>query len=187
MLGSCVFRTVKPLDPPHMAPRVLLQFFPPICPFAPPNLYFLKWYSGMFCTLNLTVHITCQNIILQTPLYSPNVFKMCITWTPNMPRNDQVKKKGQMGRLEEKKSVLIAFISFGWFNLFLLRNFPYNKISNMSLILQRPRPLLRAISPYFDLQLRPRVCYFGNGPSPQALHYTQPGDVMPSTHMSNSQ
>jgi hypothetical protein len=41
-----------------------------------------------------------------------------------MPRNDEAKQTGQMGRLEEKNrsntSVLTAFISLGRFNMFPL-------------------------------------------------------------------
>jgi hypothetical protein len=97
--------------------KVLLRFFRPFCPFAP------SMYSQVTPrhVLHSEPHISCQ-VRCYIPLYTHNIFKTCITWTQNMPMHDKMKKMGQMGRLEKKirncTFVLIAFISFGQFNIF---------------------------------------------------------------------
>ncbi len=133
------FMSNRPKEMNVVSTKVLLLFFPLVCPFAPsissqvtprhvlhsqPHIIwhvlhlqpYIIWY-----VLHSQPHITCQ-VICYIPLYTPSLFITCITWTQNMLRHDKVKIKGANGQTAGKHRcstfVLFAFISFGLFNIF---------------------------------------------------------------------
>ncbi len=124
----------RPKEMNVVSTKVLLLFFPPVCPFAPsissqvtPRQPHIIWHvlhlqpHITWHVLHSQPHITCQ-VICYIPLYTPSVFITCITWTQNLPKHDKVKIKGANGQTAGKHRsstfVLSAFISFGLFNIF---------------------------------------------------------------------
>ncbi len=117
--------------------KVLLLIFPLVCPFAP------SIFSQMTCT-----------------------FITCITWTQNMHSHDKMKinrtNEQTGGKHRSNTFILIAFISFGLFDIFCSCNYYYRFVKEFNISTNLLTQLTRIAEDYIWMCVMETCSWWGD-------------------------